>query len=494
MIQQEIDLQGLNTIPNPNKGIILVTGATGYIGGQLVPVLISRGYKVRVMVRVASPEHKIKWPEAEIVVADAMNYDELLMALKDVSVAYYLIHSLLLGKMAFESVDISVANNFMRAAEVNNVSQMVYLCGLGKEDTKLSHHLENRMKVAKELEKGKVPLTVLRAAIIVGSGSASYEILKNLILNSPMFLIPSWAKTKCQPIALEDVIKYLIGSIETDKAIAKTLDVGGKDVLSYEDMLKTIAKILHKKRLFLPSFFSSPNLYGYFASLLTPVPSPITKCLMEGTKNEVICQNDDVKSIIPFEPFTYKEAILRAMTKDEQDKIYTRWSDAYPPAHDLAMRLHEVKKPIRFITNYSLETTKSADSLFKSICAIGGKQGWFYTNWMWRLRGILDRLIQGVGTSRGRKNSSNLMINDVIDFWRVEDLIEDQKLLLRAEMKLPGKAWLEFSIDNSGEKTKLAVTAYFQPAGWKGHVYWYNFLPFHFIIFRDLLTQIEKRG
>lgn len=491
---QEIDLFELKTIPKPERGIVLVTGATGYIGGQLVPVLISRGYSVRVMVRRKSPEHSVKWPGAEIIEADALYYDEIEMALKDVSVAYYLIHSLLLGKMAFESLDIRAANNFRIAAEKNGLQQIIYLCGLGKEDTSLSHHLENRLRVASELQAGNVPVTVLRAAIIVGSGSASYEILKNLILNSSGFLIPSWARTLCQPIALEDVIKYLVGSVETEKTIGKTFDIGGNEVLSYEEMLKKIGIILRKKRFFIPSFFSNTNLYGYFASLLTPVPSPITKCLMEGTKNEVICQNTHIRELIPFEPLSYEEAVLRALSREEQDKIYTRWSDAYPPAHDLAIKLHEMKHPLRYVSEYHLDTQKNEADLFSSICAIGGKQGWFYTNWMWRMRGILDRLIQGVGTSRGRKSSSSLMINDVIDFWRVENLIKDKLLLLRAEMILPGKAWLEFRIQKNKNTNRLFVTAYFQPSNWTGHIYWYNFLPFHFIIFRDLLRQIEKKS
>lgn len=495
-LHQVIDeaIKDLPTNPKPELGIILVTGATGYIGGRLVPVLLDRGYQGRVMVRVISPEHIERWPGAEIVQADAIDIDQLKKALKGVHTAFYLIHSLLLGKMAFEMFDIRAAENFRDAAAEMEIKRIIYLTGLGKKEANLSHHLDSRMKVAEELMLGKVPVISLRAAIIIGPGSASYEIVKNLVLNSPVFLIPYWAKTKSQPIAIEDVMKYLVGVLEVEEYEHKYYDIGGGDILTYEMMLKELASILGKRRLFLPSFFSNATLYGYFASLLTPVPAPITLCLMEGCKNEVVCQSEDIKKILNFKPLTYKEAVLQAMTREEQDKIYTRWSDAYPPAHDLALKLTELSKPARYQAIYSLKTKNRDSDLFDSFCRIGGKEGWFNTNWMWRLRGMFDRVLMGIGTSRGRRSSSSIRINDVIDFWRVEDLREDRLLLLRAEMKLPGKAWLKFCVDPEGEYNKLTVHAYFQPNGWRGHIYWYNFLPFHVIIFNNLIKQIDKRA
>lgn len=477
----------------PDIGKVLVTGATGYIGGRLVSVLLERAYKVRVMVRVCSPEQKERWPEAEIMESDGLDMDKLEACLKGIDIVYYLIHSLSIGKMAFEMFDLKVANNVRIAAEKTNVKSIIYLAGLGNTTTKLSPHLDNRLKVASELAKGKIPVTVLRAAMIIGSGSASYEILKNLVINTPVYLIPYWAKTKCQQIAVSDVLRYLVGVMEIDETAGKVYDIGGPDILSYEKMLKKLGAILGKKRLILPSFFSSTSLYGYFVSLLTPVPAPITKCLMEGCKNDVICQNTDIQKVLPFKPMTFSEAILGAMTREEQDRIYTRWSDAYPPAHDLAIKISELKSPPRFQASYSILTDKTASSLYKYFCKIGGKEGWFYNNWLWRLRGILDRVLLGVGTSRGRRSFSGLRINDVIDFWRVEDLIEDKQLLLRAEMKVPGKAWLEFRIQEENRMRKFTVNAYFQPSNWTGYVYWYNFLPFHVIIFKNLIKQINKK-
>lgn len=479
---------------NPRIGKVLVTGATGYIGGRLVPVLIGRGYKVRVMVRVASPEQKKRWPWAEIVEADASNVNDLQEALKGIDTAFYLIHSLLLGKMAFEMVDLKVAENFKIAAEKMKLKRIIYLAGLGNESAKLSPHLDNRLKVASELSKGNIPVTLLRAAMIIGSGSASYEILKNLVINSPGYLIPHWAKTKCQQIAVRDVLKYLVGVLEKEETTGKSYDIGGTDILTYEKMLKELAGILGKKRIYLPSFFSSPNLYGYFASLLTPVPAPITKCLMLGCKYDVICQDNEIMKILPFTPLSFKEAIIHALSREEQDRVYTRWSDAFPPQHDLVMKLYEIKPQPRYKAIYSIVSEKSVSSLFQSLSKIGGKEGWFYNNWMWRLRGILDSIIMGVGTSRGRRRASNLRINDVIDFWRVESLTPDNLLLLRAEMKLPGKAWLEFRIIPENKKNKLIIRALFQPNNWTGHLYWYNFLPFHILVFKNLIKHIEKRA
>jgi hypothetical protein len=367
--------------------------------------------------------------------------------------------------------------------------------------------------VAEILIRSKVPCTILRAAIIIGSGSASYEILNNLVRNWPLYILPAWTKTLCQPISIRDVIKYLVGVLELEETSGESYEICGDDVLSYSEMIRTLAKILRKRRVYLNTPFSGIRLYSYFTSLLTPVPAPIIHCLMEGVKNEVICSDSQIKKLIPFKTIGYKVSLLRALSREEHDAIYTRWSDAYPPAYELALKLSDLDQPPRYVSSYSIHTEKSAPSLFHSICMIGGKEGWFHNNWMWRLRGLIDRMLMGVGTSRGRRSESELRINDVIGFWRVEDLVTDRKLLLRAEMILPGKAWLEFTIqpeksilhqkhdrqENQGrlESTpgnRLSVHAYFQPRGIPGKIYWYNFLPFHFIIFKDLLKQLVIRS
>jgi hypothetical protein len=372
---------------------------------------------------------------------------------------------------------------------------MIYLGGLGDTTAKLSPHLQSRAQVARELAGGSIPVTILRAAIIIGSGSASYEILRNLVRNIPVFPVPRWARTRCQPISCHDVIQYLVGVLEEDGTTGQSYDIGGSDILTYESMLRTLADVLGKKRFFIPVPISNIGLYSYITSLLTPVPHPITRSLMESSSHEVICQDDRIRAAIPFETMSYKESIVRALSREEQDNIYSRWSNAYPPAHELAIKLREINHPVRYVKCYSIVTDKTSAGLFNSFCKIGGREGWFNTNWMWRLRGSIDRVFMGVGASRGRRSQSSLTFNDVIDFWRVEDIRKNKMLLLRAEMKLPGKAWLEFSIAPRGNNANcLSVTPYFDTNSIAGIAYWYFFLPFHGIIFADLLKQIDKRA
>ena len=484
----------LPSTPNPSIGTVLVTGGTGYIGGRLIPELLARGYKVRVMVRGRSPEHAERWPNAEVVVADASDITSLSAALNGVHTAYYLIHSLLLGPGEFEATDLANASHFRRAATQNGLSRIIYLGGLGDVRTYLSPHLRSRARVAEELASGAVPTTVLRAAVIIGSGSASYEIIQHLVRRLPVLLIPRWGHTKCQPISIRDVVKYLVGVLEKPETSGVSFDIGGRDVLTYEMMLQILADILGKKRLFITLPVSGLRFFAYLAGVFTPVPAPITRSLMEGLRNDVVCHDDRITSILPFEMLSYRDAIVRALSREDQDAVYTRWSDAYPPAHQLAMQLHELSTAPRFMAKSSLLTTKQDEALFRSVCRIGGKEGWFHGNWMWRLRGMLDRLLMGVGTARGRRSSSRLRVNDVIDFWRVEDLAPKRRLLLRAEMKLPGRAWLEFRIDPEGGKNRLSVKAHYDTRTLVGKIYWYVFLPFHWYIFARLLRQIEKRS
>ncbi len=492
----KIDLfcSDLPTRFQPNIGKILVTGASGYIGGRLVPELLARGYKVRVMVRAIYSGYDALWPNTEVAVADAQDINGLKMALDGIDTAYYLIHSLRLGPKKFESADIKAARNFRTAAEEMRIKRIIYLGGLGDIRSPLSSHLRNRAEVAEELQRGKVPVTILRAAIIVGSGSASYEIIQHLVRKLRIILIPRWGKNRCQPIAIRDVIKYLVGTLETPETIGKAFDIGGSGILTYETMLKTLGEVLQKKIIFMSVPFSGIKLCAYGTSLLTPVPASITECLMEGLRSEVVCQDDTIKSLVPFQPLSYKEAIVRAMSREDQDRVYTRWSDAYPSAHELALKLHELKEGPAYITSYSLTTRKSAPSLFNSICKIGGRKGWFHSNWMWRLRGGIDRLLLGVGSARGRRSRSNIKVNDVIDFWRIEDLQDNKKLLLRAEMKLPGRAWLEFNIIEEGDKRRLNTTAYYDTHSLLGKTYWYMCLPFHHFIFQNLIKEIERRS
>ena len=445
------------------------------------------------MVRSTSPVYKERWPGAEVVVADALEYDSLKTAMEGIHTAYYLMHSLLFGKKNLEKTEFNAAFNFREIAKENDVKRIIYLGALGDINSALSAHLRSRMEVAQELKRGTVPVTILRAAIIIGSGSASYEVIKHLAMKFPVLFIPYWANTECQPIGIRDVIKYLVGVLEEPDTADKTFDIGGDDVLTYKEMLKIVAEEMGKRLIFLPSPVSWIAPYAYIANMFTSVPAPIIWCLLEGIKNRVVCKNEEIKTILPFQVLSYREAVKRALIRDKKDNIHTRWSDAYPPEYDLTPRLHELETPPAYSVSYTIFTKKDPQSLFQSICRIGGKKGWFHNNWLWRLRGILDRILMGVGTARGRRSLSTLRVNDVIDFWRVEDIKDGNRILLRAEMKLPGRAWLEFKIANGDRINRLKIKAFYQPDGILGVIYWYITLPLHNFIFEGLIRQIEKR-
>src|SRR3989338_4201087 len=490
----DIFCDDLPSAPLSEAGKILVSGASGYIGGRLVPELLHRGYKVRALVRGDPLTYRSIWPGAQVVRSDALNKEEIRSALYGIDTAYYLIHSLHLGPKEFKKVDIQAAGNFRDAAQEQGVKRIIYLGGLGDVRGRLSSHLRSRVEVARELKKSNVPVTALRAAVIIGSGSASYEIIKHLVMKLPLILIPSWAKNKCQPIGVRDVIKYLVGALETPETQGRSFDIGGKDVLTYEEMLKTFTHLLMKKTIFIDFPFIPLKVYAYFASLFTPVPHTITRCLMEGLKNEVICYDNSIKGCLPFEPLSYREQVVRALSREEQDRVSTRWSDAYHPYYDLALKLYEVKQPVTYSVRYSILTLNEADKLFRSFCRIGGRRGWFYYNWLWRLRGAIDRILLGVGTIRGRKSYSHLKINDVVDFFRVEEIQEDKRLLLRAEMKIPGRAWLEFNIKEEQGKRRLSVIAYYNTQSLLGKFYWHACLPLHHFLFQKLLIGIEDKA
>ncbi|MDB4303601.1 SDR family oxidoreductase, partial [Desulfosarcina sp.] len=458
-----------------------------------IPELLARNYRVRILVRNFSPEYLEIWPEVEIVIGDALNEESLLDALKDVHTAYYLIHSLILGHKKFEEVDLKAATNFRIAAEKRNIKRIIYLGGLGDVKTNLSKHLENRIKVAEKLSSGKIPVTILRAGMIIGSGSASFEILKNLVNNTPVFFIPKWARTRSQPISIRGVIKYLVGVMEMDETSGKNFDIGGPDILTYVDKLKVLSGLLGKKRYFIPGFNISPSVYAFFVSLLTQVASPITKVLVVGCKNEVVCQNNNIKKYLDIDLLSFEDALKRALSNEEMDLVSTRWSDAYPPAHNLALKLYELDRSPRYRNSNNILTNKEPSLIFKSFCMVGGKTGWFHNCWRFRTLGALNRLFMGDGAVRGRRSLTSLRINDVIDFWRVENIIENKLLLLRAEMKISGMMWLEFNIGESIGMNKFSANIYFEPKGKIGVIYWYISLPLLSIIFRKLLKRIERK-
>jgi uncharacterized protein YbjT (DUF2867 family) len=333
----ELFCADLPSKPQPEIGKILVTGANGYIGGRLIPELLNRGYDVRVMVRKNSPEYFKQWPGVEISAADALDRNSLSGALKGIHTAYYLIHSLLLGQKSFEKADLLAATNFRNAAEEQGVKRIIYLSGLGNRNTKLSPHLDNRMKVADYLAQGSIPITVLRAGMIIGAGSASYQILRNLVDNTPVFLIPKWAKTKSQPISVRGVMMYLIGVLEQEETAGKRFDIGGPDIVTYVEKLKILAGILGKKRFFLPSFLSFSSFYGTIAGWLSSVPKPVCKILVEGCKNEVICQNNDINKHVNIECLSFKASLLSALSHENKIVMPNHLMDHSSQPHKIAI-------------------------------------------------------------------------------------------------------------------------------------------------------------
>jgi uncharacterized protein YbjT (DUF2867 family) len=485
----------LPTRAKPEIGKVLVTAPTGYVGGRLVPELLARGYSVRVMVRSASLEYQQRWPAAEIVTADVLQLENLKTCMEGVHTAYYLRQSFTLQNLKDDiSADIHAASIFRRAAEDKGIKRIIYFEALSNIINAKADPIRSRLEIARELGQGNVSTTVLFADIIIGSGSASYEFIKNLVRRVPVLIIPKWATNKCRPIAIRDVIKYLVGVLEVPETSGKTFEISGKDILAYEMMLRIMAEIFWKKRLFIPVPFSLIRFLAYVGSLLTPVPASINRQNLTAVRDLVFRPADDINDFLSIQTLSYKEAVVRAMSREEQDEIHTRWTDSHPAGHELALKLSELEEPPRFSCTYALITEKDASSLFDSICRIGGKGGWLHSTWMWEVRGVLDRLLLGVGTSRGRRSTSSLRINDVVDFWRVEDMIRGKMLLLRAEMRMPGKAWLQFTIEPKDDKHYLTVTPYFHTKSLFGKMYWYVFLPFHHFIFINLLKEIAKRS
>ena len=357
----------LPTRPPADMGTILVTGASGYVGGRLVPELLARGYKVRAMIRGDLPQYQGRWPRAELCVADALKIDELRKALGGIHTAYYLMHSLMKGPREFEAADLRSAKNFRRAAADCKIKRIIYLGGLGDRKSSRSHHLQSRMAVAEELKSGEVPTTIVRAGIIIGSGSASYEIMYHLVDDLVIIPLPNWGHHRCHPVAIRDVIKYLVGIMELPETAGEEFDIGGSPDATYREVLESFAEHLGKKRFFLRIPFSNISLSAYVASLLTPVPAPIIHCLVEGVKDDVICRDAQIKAVLPFEILGYREAISRAISREELDAVDTRWSDAYPRVHKLVIRLHELRGRPRFTVHHSVLTSKEPSCIFASI-------------------------------------------------------------------------------------------------------------------------------
>lgn len=485
---------------HPKK--ILVTGATGYVGGRLIPLLLASGYPVKAMGRSLEKMKARSWsrhPKLELVRGDVMDPEGLKVALSGCYAAYYLVHSMVSQKNRFESADRQAARNMVRAAAEAGLDRIIYLSGLG--DTTqgpLSRHLRSRHEVARILQSGTVPTTVLRAAMILGSGSASFELLRYLVDRMPIMTTPKWVDTLSQPIAIRNVLYYLKGCLTHDETRGETYDIGGPDVISYRELMDIYAEEAHiSKRFIFRVSFLTPLMSAYWLQFIAPLPSPIVLALTEGLRNPVICKDHRIEKIIPQRLLSCRETIHLALERLKQEKVETRWSDAGALLVPEWVQCGDPDYAGGTILEccYRVRLQATAQDVWQPIQKIGGETGWYYGNSLWQIRGLWDRLIGGIGLRKGRRHPCELSVGDSLDFWRVIDVDAPYRLLLLAEMKLPGEALMEFrTIPVAQNVTELQAITRFLPRGLWGILYWYSLLPFRQLIFGGMLKAIAGVG
>lgn len=476
------------------KERVAITGATGYIGGRLAPRLLDAGYGVRCLVRVPEKLKDRGWAgnaDVEIVASDLGNVQALAKNLEGCTAAFYLVHSMTSAKSDYAETDRSLAENFAKAARLAGISRIIYLGGLGETGQGLSEHLTSRREVEKALASTGVPVTVLRAAMIIGSGSASFEILRYLVERLPVMITPKWVSTPCQPIAVRNVIAYLIGVLSRPETVGETFDIGGPDVMPYLEIMRVMAEELGlRRRLVIPVPVLTPRLSSYWIHLVTPLGKDIARPLAEGLKNPVVCREDRIAKLIPQKLLGVREAIHAARTTMAEHEVETNWTMAGPIPGDPDWAGGTIYRDVR-----SREIAAPASAVFRAICRVGGGNGWYAWDWLWRIRGWMDQLVGGPGLRRGRRNAEKVGYGEALDFWRVVGIERDRKLALRAEMKLPGEALLEFLITaKSAGQSSLEQRALFQPRGLLGILYWYSVVPFHNVVFKGMLNGIQREA
>lgn len=479
---------------------VLVTGATGYIGGRLVPSLLEAGHTVRCLVRTPSKLASVDWADQVTVLeGDLEDGDSVRRAMDGCEAAYFLVHSMG-GDGDFAAQDRAHAETFAGAAgQVETMRQIVYLGGLGDDEDDLSPHLESRHEVGRVLAEGPVPVTELRAAVIIGSGSASFEMLRNLVEVLPVMVTPRWVDTAVQPIAIRDILHALTTVLDRDDCIGRIVEVGGPDVLTYREMMQTYAEVAGlRRRWIVPVPVLSPSLSSRWVGLVTPLPRDLASPLVESLVNEVVVSDTSVDLFEGRDQIGFRESIELALRRIESIEVHTRWSDALLPGTSPADPLPsdpDWSGGTVFIDEQtSTGPDASPERVFAVITGIGGDRGWFVSDRLWSLRGLADKLIGGPGMRRGRRHPDHLRVGDALDFWRVEAHEPPERLLLRAEMRLPGEAWLEWIITPDATGSTVTQRAIFVPRGLLGRLYWYSVLPFHSLIFARLVGEISARA
>lgn len=472
---------------------ILLTGSTGYIAQRLLPVLLENGHEVICCVRDKNRFNAKKFCSSKLCVIEVNFLDKQTLDSipNDIDAAYYLIHSMSTTKGHFEDLETISALNFKERIQISKVRQVIYLSGIVNEE-QLSKHLISRKNVEEILSSGSYALTTLRAGIIVGSGSASFEIIRDLVEKLPVMIAPRWLNTTSQPIAIRNVIEFLYGVMMNPVTFNKNYDIGGPDILTYKQMLLIFAKVRGLKRSIFIVPVMTPKLSFYWLYFVTSISYPLAKNLVDSMKVKVLCRENNLKDLLGIDLINYEKAIGLAFDKIEQNQVVSSWKDALTSnildkgiAQYIEIPKYGCFKDIR------KRSIKDANQVWEKIWSIGGENGWYFADWLWSLRGFVDKLAGGVGSRRGRKNPSEISAGETLDFWRVLLASKKEKrLLLYAEMKLPGEAWLEFMIDKDN---MLYQTATFRPSGVLGRLYWYFLLPFHGMIFNGMINKISKK-
>ena len=459
---------------------ILVTGATGYIGGRLVPRLLEQQRPVRVLVRSRRRVLSRPWANnVEIAAGDALKPETLPEALKGVHTAYYLIHSIA-GPSGFEELDLKAARNFGKAARNAGVSRIIYLGGLGDPKSDLSPHLRSRRHTGEALRECGVSVTEFRAAVIVGSGSISFEMIRHLAERLPIMVCPKWIYSRIQPISIDDLLNYLVAALDEPRSEGQTIEIGGADTTTYRGLMLGYAHARGLRRFMIPVPVLSPRLSSYWVHWFTPIPAKITSALVEGLRNDVVVTNNVANQLFPnIQPSSYSSAISNVIEDLDKGRIDTSWSDASDASDEFVDHVQLESCQGVIIERRRRAVSTDPANVYRILSGIGGRRGWFFANWTWSLRGMVDRLLGGAGLRRGRRHPDELRVGDAVDFWRVEELEEGRLIRLRAEMKVPGRAWLQYEIREGPDgSSMLEQTAFFIPRGLPGLLYWYAYTPY----------------
>lgn len=468
---------------------VLVIGAGGYIGRQLVPQLVKQGHVVRCLVRDPERITGTSWyRDVEVFEGDVLAPASLPPAFHAVDIVYYLVHSMSNPEGDFASLDREAAANVGDVAHNTGVKRIVYLGGLGKRGKEQSLHLKSRHEVGDMLRQSGVPVTEFRAAVIIGSGSVSFEMIHHLTNRLPVMICPRWVITRTQPIGVDDVIAYLGAAADLSKDSDRVVDIGGPEVLTYRDMMLTVARVLGLRRWLLKVPVLTPRLSSYWVGLVTPIPIKISRALIEGLRHETVCENEFAGRLFGVAPASFEVAVRRALDAVLPDEMV-------PGQRDGLSVIQHIEPSHILIDRRQLTVSARAPEVFRTMECIGGTNGWYYGTWLWEIRGLIDELIGGVGLRRGRRDASSLTVGDALDFWRVTELEPGKRLLLRAEMRVPGKAWLEFQVEAIDSETSIMTqTARFYPRGVFGLAYWYGVYPVHVMVFRGLASALARRA